>query len=255
MTDRTDHAPFDELAAGYALHSLDAADESQFLQHLPACRRCQHAIGVYIEITAALLDTGSGGQPGPQLRDRILAAVSPSRRAPAVTGAVDETHPAEVSVQAVRSRRRPRRIITASAAAAVLIAGAVWGGLAAPGGSTYQPPASCAAGQCRELALTDASTGQTAARVIIQGQLVWLLPSGLTSDNTLRQVYVLWQITGAHKPLPVGSFDVSSHPVGLVRIGPLPVAYRVTWAFAVSLEQGRAIPARPSRLVALGQVS
>jgi hypothetical protein len=66
---------------------------------------------------------------------------------------------------------------------------------------------------------------------------------------------VLWQITGTNTPLAVGSFDVSSQQRTPVRIGALAVPYQGTWAFAVSLEHGRAIPASPSRPVALGQIS
>jgi hypothetical protein len=68
-------------------------------------------------------------------------------------------------------------------------------------------------------------------------------------------VYVLWQITGAHVPLAVGSFDVRSGSRHAIKVGGLATAYRDTWAFAVSLEHGRAIPAQPSHPVALGQAA
>ena len=60
---------------------------------------------------------------------------------------------------------------------------------------------------------------------------------------------------GAHVPLAVGSFDVRGHAGTPIRIGKLAVPYRGTLAFAVSLEHGRTIPAKPSHLVAIGQVS
>ena len=81
------------------------------------------------------------------------------------------------------------------------------------------------------------------------------MPSGLPADDRSRQVYVLWQITGKHTPLAIGSFDVGRHSAAPIRIGKLAVPYRSTWAFAVSIEHGRTIPASPSRPVALGQVS
>ena len=76
----------------------------------------------------------------------------------------------------------------------------------------------------------------------------------MTADDTATQVYVLWQITGAHTPLAVGSFDVARHGGRPMLIGKLAVPYRGTWAFAVSIEHGRTIPATPSHAVALGQV-
>ena len=261
VTERNgDHAAFDELVAGYALDALDPADERLFLTHLPGCRRCQHALGDYLEITAALAGTGPGGpgQPGPQLRDRIMAATAAGQedhgRGPGA--AAGQAPPAPPP--AVPRRHRPRRrAILASAAAAVLIAGgAVAGGLAAHSGPAGPPLASCgAAAPCRYLTLTSASTGQAAAHLVIKDGTVWLVPSGLAANDTSRQIYVLWQVTGAHTPRAVGSFDVGSDRARPVRVGTLAVPYRETWAFAVSRENGRAIPARPSRPVALGQVS
>jgi hypothetical protein len=139
----------------------------------------------------------------------------------------------------------------------VVIAGAgVWGGLAATGGGTAQRPlAGCVrARQCSEVVLTDAAH-QRDATVIISGGSVWLQPASLAADNATRQVYVLWQITGRHIPLAVGSFDVRPGAQAPIRIGALAAPYHGTWAFAVSLEHGRTIPASPSRPVALGQVS
>jgi anti-sigma-K factor RskA len=153
-------------------------------------------------------------------------------------------------------QRRPLRVIAAGVAtAAALIAGGLtWAGIQG-GGSTPQPPAaSCLqAGTCRQIVLTSAVSHAPAARVIVADGTAWLVPAGLKADNTTQQVYVLWQITGGHTPLAVGSFDVRLHGTRPIRIGALAVPYSRTWAFAVSLEHGRTIPATPSRPVALGQ--
>jgi anti-sigma-K factor RskA len=249
-----DHAPFDELVAGYAVHSLDPADERLFLSHLPGCRRCQHALGDYMEITAALAGTEQSGQPGPQLRDRILAAAA-SRDHDRRPGAATDAEPLTLLSGTARRHGSWRRAVLA--AAAVLIAGgAIAGGLAAHSGGTSRTLASCtAAAHCRELTLTSASTGKIAARLMISNGTVWLLPSSLPADDTSGQIYVLWQITGAHTPLAVGSFDVSGRDGQRVRVGTLAVPYKGTWAFAISREDGRVIPARPSHPIALGQVS
>jgi hypothetical protein len=151
--------------------------------------------------------------------------------------------------------RRPLRVIAAGvAAAAALIAGGVtWAGLT--GGSGPPPPAaSCGqAGTCRQIVLTSAVSHAPAGRVIIAGGTAWLVPAGLRADNTARQVYVLWQMTGGHTALAVGSFDVRAGDRRPIRVGALAVPYSRTRAFAVSLEHGRAIPAAPSQPVALGQ--
>ena len=268
MTDpRREHAKYDELAAGYALHALDPEDELLFLGHAEQCPRCQQSLAEYAEVATALAHSAPAAEPSPELGDRIMAAVIGDAargravrpaRPPAGAGAGDrraDEPPAEVA--ALRRRRPSRRLQLAAAAAAVLVAGGgIWGGLSAGGASPQPQAAGCVqARQCHEVKLTDATARGPVAKVIVTGASVWLMPSGLPADDTARQVYVLWQITGAHVPLAVGSFDVRRHADKPIRIGKLAVPYRGTLAFAVSLEHGRTIPATPSRLVALGPVS
>jgi anti-sigma-K factor RskA len=264
-----EHAQFDELAAGYALHALEPDEELRFLRHAEQCGRCAAALADYAEVAAALAGTAPAAEPSPQLAARIMAAVAdempragqpaskPDAAGRASQGAA--AIPQAASPQAGPWWRQPRarRLKLAAAAAAVVIAGAgVWGGLAATGGGTAQRPlAGCVqARQCSEVVLTDAAH-QRDATVIISGGSVWLQPASLAADNTTRQVYVLWQITGRHIPLAVGSFDVRPGAQVPIRIGGLAAPYHDTWAFAVSLEHGRTIPASPSHPVALGQVS
>jgi len=274
VTDATqEHAHFDELAAGYALHALDPEDEQQFLAHLATCPRCRDALSDFTEVAAALADDWSAVEPSPLLGQRIMAAIAESppagvtdlsaRRAQSRDSA-ESHHPDQARSQPRhRSQHQHRRrlvTIASAAAAAVLVAGgAVWGGLAATGGSTTSVAGhsgSCLTHRtCPQVVLTDSRTHATAGQVMIVGQTVWLVPSGLPADNEARHVYVLWQISGAHVPLAVGSFDVRGHGDTPIRIGKLAVPYHGTIAFAVSLERGRTIPAAPSHLVALGQVS
>jgi anti-sigma-K factor RskA len=274
VTDATqEHAHFDELAAGFALHALDPDDEQQFLAHLATCPRCRDALSDFTEVAAALADDWSAVEPSPLLGQRIMAAIAESppagvtdlsaRRAQSRDSA-ESHHPDQARSQPRHrsQRQHHRRLVTiaSAAAAAVLVAGgAVWGGLAATGGSTTSVAGhsgSCLTHRtCPQVVLTDSRTHATAGQVMIVGQTVWLVPSGLPADNEARHVYVLWQITGAHTPLAVGSFDVRGHADQAVRIGSLAVPYHGTWAFAVSLEPGRTIPAHPSHPVALGQVT
>jgi hypothetical protein len=290
MTDsRREHARYDELAAGYALDALDAQDEADFAGHLPDCPRCQDALARFTEISAALAQTAPPAEPSPALGDRIMAAVA---REPAPAGHAagagqaagsqpeqpeHPEQPAEPRLAAVRGLhsprpaaqhrtpprsarpRRPLRVAAASAAAAaaLIAGGATYAGLQGGGSAARPPAAGCMqARTCREIVLTDASSRAPAARLIVADGTAWLVPSGLKADNTAQQVYVLWQITGGHTPLAVGSFDVRGHHSGNhpIRIGALTVPYSGTWAFAVSLEHGRTIPAAPSHPVALGQV-
>ena len=271
---RREHAQFDELAAGYALHALEPDEELRFLRHAGQCGRCAAALADYAEVAAALAGTAPAAEPSPELAARIMAAVAdempragqpasrPDAAGQASQGAAASPLPASPLPASPLPgpwwrQPRARRLKLAAAAAAVVIAGAgVWGGLAATGGGTAQRPlAGCVrARQCSEVVLTDAAH-QRDATVIISGGSVWLQPASLAADHAPRQVYVLWQITGRHIPLAVGSFDVRPGAQAPIRIGALAAPYHGTWAFAVSLEHGRTIPASPSRPVALGQVS
>jgi anti-sigma-K factor RskA len=269
-----DHARYDELTAGYALDALDPQDLDDFEAHLPGCARCQDAVARFADITAALAQTAPAAEPSPDLGDRIMAAVA---REPAPAGQTGSGSPSvrrlhgssrpadgrratqhRTTARSGRPRRPMRVALAGAAAAAALIAGgATYAGLHGGASTPQAPAAGCAqARTCREIVLTDASSRTPAARLIIADGTAWLVPSGLAADNTAQQVYVLWQITGGHTPLAVGSFDVrghlsANHPI---RIGALAIPYSGTWAFAVSLEHGRTIPAKPSHPVALGQV-
>ncbi|HEY1643612.1 MAG TPA: anti-sigma factor [Streptosporangiaceae bacterium] len=278
-----DHARLGELAAGYALHALDPQEEADFLRHLPDCAECQDALAGFTGVTAALADSWPDSvpaepdeRPDPRLGERIMAAIAdgpasgapqsrpgtgaegqPGTGAEGQPGTGAEGPPAAVaSLAEHRHRHRLRAVAASAAAAAVVAAGAVWGGLAASGGGApAAPEAGCAqAGTCREVVLTSADSRHPAGKVVVSGTTAWLDASGLKADNPARQIYVLWQITGKHTPVAVGSFEVTGHRGQPVRVGSLAVPFHSTWAFAVSIEQGRTIPATPSHPVALGQV-
>lgn len=261
-----DHARFDELAAGYALHALEPDEESQFRTHARHCPLCQQALAGYADVAAALAETAPPAEPSPELGPRILAvalARDPGHDR-ADTRAADQgaarrgTRPAkDARVVPLRRHPRPRWLKpAAAAAAAALIAGGTWAGLAASQGNSAPPPlAACGhPGACPEVPLTGTAAHQTTARVIITAGSAWLLASGLPANDAKSQIYVLWQITAAHAPLPVGSFDIRSGARQPIKVGQLAASYNGTKAFAVSLEHGRVIPASPSHVVAQGQL-
>jgi anti-sigma-K factor RskA len=152
--------------------------------------------------------------------------------------------------------RRWLRPVTAAAAAALIAAGGIWAGLAGTANNSAPPVANCAHVRgCTEITLTAAATHRPVARLIITNDTAWMVPAAMKADDTADQIYVLWQITGSHRPLAVGSFDVRPGARGPIRIGSLAASLPGTLAFAVSLEHGRAIPPGPSRIAALGQVT
>jgi hypothetical protein len=252
------HAALEEMAAGYALNALEPVDEQRFLRHADDCPLCQELVAGFRQVAGALAEAAPPTEPSGRLGDRILAVARPLDGAadPGCRGRADALEPAGRGEAAPLRTRGPhrRRLAAVAAAAAILAGGGVWGGLAAAPGPRPGLAACARPDACLQVALTAARTGQTAATVIVHDGLVWMQPGAMTA-NPAGEIYVLWQITGAHVPLAVGSFDVHAGARTPVRIGDLAVPYRGTWAFAISLEHGRTIPARPSGPVALGQVS
>jgi hypothetical protein len=259
---RPGHGRFDELAAGYAVHALDPGEALLFARHARHCARCQRSLADYADVAAGLAELAPDAEPSPQLAERIMAVATGDaavgEHGTAGVASLDEPrHQPSPRVLPLRRRTRLVQVAAAAAAAVVIIGGGIWGGLAATsgGGAPRVPLADCVrAHQCTEVVLTAAATHRTAARVIVRDGVVYMEPAAMGA-NPGDEIYVLWQLTGAHTPLAVGSFDVRPGAHEPVRIGGLAAPYRSTWAFAVSLEHGRTIPPKPSRPIALGQVS
>ena len=253
------HGPFEELAAGYALDALEPADEQRFLRHARECPACAQALADFREVAAALADTAPPAEPSPQLADRILAAaladLDPGRRPGALpAGSAPPADSAPPGVVPLRPRaRRWLRPVSAAAAVALIAGGGTWAGLTAT--TSGSPPPACAHPHaCPQVTLIAQATHRAAATVLIRNGKVWMAPVKMAA-NPAGDIYVLWQITGSHRPLAVGSFDIRPGSRAQIKIGALAASYHGTLAFAVSLEQGRTIPAAPSHVVALGQVS
>jgi hypothetical protein len=152
-------------------------------------------------------------------------------------------------------RQRRLRRAAMAAAAAVVAVGGIWGGLAATSGGTWGPLAVCSRPHtCTEVPLVATATHRVAAKVVVLGREVWMLPGAMTASPK-DEIYVLWQITGSQAPRAVGSFDVRPGSNAPIRIGGLAAPAVGSTAFAVSLEHGLTIPAAPSNKLAAGRVS
>jgi anti-sigma-K factor RskA len=264
-----DHTDFDELAAGYAVDALEPADEQRFLRHAAGCPDCLRSMAEFQAVAAALAETAPFAEPSDELGLRILAATRPDRDTSGQTapggGSAAPAQPADgqpadvvpLGPRAARRQaaRRRQRWVVAAAAAAVIVAGGTWAGLDATSGNSPSPLAVCTQPhKCSEITLVAAQTHQVAGKVVVLDGKVWMQPTDM-SANATDQIYVLWQITGNHAPLAIGSFDVTTGVHAAIKIGGLAAPYSGTESFAVSLEHGQTIPPAPSRVVAAGQVS
>ncbi len=108
----TEHVQ-DELEA-YALGALDRATAERVALHLAGCASCSEDAASLAEIVGTLPDTVTLRDPGPALRDRILAAAT----------TVTREQPAEATRARSRGVVRPARVAFAGLVAAVIVLGA-----------------------------------------------------------------------------------------------------------------------------------
>src|SRR5258708_39692490 len=80
--DPREHADFEALAAGYALHALEPEDEQRLSAHLVSCPECARLVADTASLGAAFTDLLEPETPPPGLRERILAAATAESRGP-----------------------------------------------------------------------------------------------------------------------------------------------------------------------------
>jgi anti-sigma factor RsiW len=260
-----EHADFEALAAGYALHALEPEDEQRLSAHLMTCPACARIVADTASLGAAFAELLDSEPPPPGLRERILAAataeprpprepvrepLSPTQPAPRVV-APDRVAPSPARPVPSRRRLLRERTAIAALAAAIGVAVAVPVTLAA---SHHSSVASTALEQLllapnsRQMTLKSTSGSQLATAVVAD-RGVYLLADGLAANDRSKSVYVLWAATAQGPPKAVATFDVhSSAPVQLTA-AKLPYSAGQIQQMAVSLETGRKAPAHPTDVV------
>ncbi|PSL51531.1 anti-sigma-K factor rskA [Saccharothrix carnea] len=252
---RDDRCPREELAVGYAMHVLEPDEEGLMRAHLPGCARCRETVDATEGVTAALGGAVHQYDPPPRLRARLMDAIE---HTPQVR---EEQH-----VELPESRRRPggwgRKLLLA-AAVLVLVAG-----VGVAGVRLVQLNDRVAQQDVRaerlERALRIASDPDTSRAVLrnTSGETVAVLLSGddgaavmpvdLPANDVTRQTYVVWG-TGTPEPVALATFDVTADGSDVPVLAWSSDARRHN-GFGLSLEQGRTAPARPSAVLASGQV-
>ena len=112
-----------DLAAAYALGSLEPGERSEFEGHLATCTDCQREVDSYQEVAAGLADGAPVMNPPPALRDRVLSRVQDEDLGVQVMAHVAPERLPEASA----GRPVFRRVLMgATAASLVLAAGAVF---------------------------------------------------------------------------------------------------------------------------------
>jgi hypothetical protein len=274
-TPRNQPCPLTEQAVGWALHALEPDEEMAVLLHVPQCATCQVAVREADAVLSSLGAAVEQVEPPASLREAILSAAgdtpqvsSTSRRAapaplPQSRHRLDEPTPPATPPRSRGSWPTRRRLVAASVA---LIGVLAVGGLAVRTTQLEQQSETLTAqaqsiadlmGQLdkpgvRHAMLADASTGATtAAVVVVDGKrqvYVVSLPA-----NSKNNTYVLWGLRAGAAPAPLGPFDVESGDKGVHTVGDVNGSDGFT-DYAISIEPGKTAPAKPTTVVAKGQV-
>jgi Anti-sigma-K factor rskA len=231
-----EHEEWSELAVGHALSSLDDADEATYLEHAASCETCRELEREFSETLADLALAAPTVSPPASLKASIMAAISEDESRGAAVIPIDSHRDAVAS----RARKIPLWIGGVAAAAVTIALVAVF--VVAPGHKQASIAARCAAVNCPTITLTGG--GQSVAAVMVLDNTAYIDPHGLPATPK-GDVYVLWALSSGKSPVGVGALHTvpSSGPV---RAGSFTTPIGTVSGFAVTEEQGDAVPATPS---------
>ncbi len=283
---RAGHDDFDGMAVGWALHALEPAEEEVFAEHMATCDRCQQLVRDSEEALGDLAYDVPMVDPPPQLLERIRHATGatdampggPLRteqeaEAPAPSGPVWPAGPAGPAapegpiapvVPIIRrvASRRPRWAMPAIAAGLVLVAMLGWNvvlqnrvdeaqRLAAQRQSVINE-----LGQSSTRAILTDPANRAVGYVVQRGSSIEIVAGGIAPNDRAKTTYVLWALPGSGEPPEaIGTFDVVRASMDVRPVNGKAHDPATFSGYAVSHEQGRTVPQRPTQVVATGAVS
>jgi hypothetical protein len=249
--------PHRELAVGWALRSLEPAEESLVVAHLPDCPTCRGMVAQTEEIGAMLGLSVPEEIPSEGLEQRILSVINTRQGASAVPLAPPLRQPIPVP-----SWFPPAKFV---AAAAILLVAAA----AALGVQVVQLDNQLDQTQRQATAMSEAlrnaadpatvrvplvtKDGRSVGMVLASGGQVIVVPTRLPSNRVADQTYVLWGLAG-QTPIALAAFDVSGNAPELHAV-PSTAGKGSFSGYAISLEPDRHAPVVPTDVVASGQVT
>jgi hypothetical protein len=247
--------PHLELAVGWALHTLEPAEESLVAAHMPHCPTCTNAVAETEWVGATLGLSVPEAIPSAELEQRVLAVTNDRREAPVIPLA-----PPMRSALHTTTSSRPRTGLLA-AAAVVLVAAVVGLGVrvvqlsgernqAARQVTEISEAIRRAADPAAVRVPLKANDGGAVGMVLASRDSVAVVTTRLPSNRVADQIYVLWGL-GKGAPTGLAAFDVEPNVPGMHAVPSVKETGEFT-GYAVSLEAGRRIPAAPTDVVASG---
>ena len=257
-----DQCAQEELAVGWAMHSLEPDEEALVRDHLPTCATCRHTVEATQEVLAGIGGAVRQEQPPAHLRARLMEQIEHIPQEVPATAPHPPRHTAPTPLRPRHSRRTGRVLLAAAAALAVL-AGAGYLGVrvnqlsnqvAASEARTndLDKAFSLAADPATNRAVLRTGTGDEVAVVFSNPDSAAVLPTNL-KPNDSGHVYVVWGAS-TKSPVPLAVFDVRAGTTAPQLLSWSSDAHKHT-TFAVSLEPGRQAPQNPSEVLAGGQVA
>jgi anti-sigma factor RsiW len=256
-----DHAGFEELAVGYALHALEPDEELRFTAHLASCPACADAVAEHERTLAELALSLPAEEPPPAVLEALRTAT-----APAVPVARDTAE--VVPLDAARRRRVPavtqvRRSWLLSGAAAVtaaLVGLGVWGAdlrtdlgaQTARAAALQEVVETLESPGARTVQLADGD-GTVRLVAVGAGDRLTLAVDGL-APNPEGTTYVLWGRSSEGGVVALGAFDVPTGDLDVQEVG-LAQPLDDLDALMVTHEHGRTVPASTDQpVLVLGRV-
>lgn len=249
--------PNEELAVGWALRALEPDDEHALRAHLPGCPVCQEIVRSTEQVTALLGGSVPPEEPPARLRQAVLeaAARTPQKAYEPLPFRIGSSLSDDREI-ADRPRRRTRAVQLAAAAVVLLLVAAVgvlgWQVSRLDGQQQVQSQLLAVLGDpTMHRTVLRTSDGKEAAVLLSSRTAAAVVPLGLRPNDSADQTYVVWGLsTGT--PIALSSFDVSGGTAQLLSWNAAAARHQ---KFAISLEPGRSLPAKPSDVVASGEVT
>jgi hypothetical protein len=243
------------------MHALEPDEEARMRLHLPGCAQCGQAVRSTEEVTAELGGSVRQYDPPERLRARLMSAIEDTPQVPAPEEPVAEP----IALEPRRARRTGgwSRKLVAAAAVLVVVAGIgvavarfdqLSDQIAQQDARTGQLEGAlqlAADPEAKRAVLQDKS-GNSLAVLLSGDEAAAIMPMKLSSNDSARQIYVVWG-TSTSEPVALATFDVAADGADVRLLAWSPDAHRHS-GFGISLEEGRAAPAKPSIVLALGQV-